>query len=315
VRAPARGDIRRHRTLARAAVACLSVAACHREAALAAPACRDALAGLAAFFTAVAADLDASPQHAGVDRAEVELRISHAPLVTVRGTPRDTSASDYLVIGPAGAAKLTAAGDMHRVTVTDTWDVLRSDGAPSLVIAISPDTPWSIVQALYSAMRIDPADQASAYRAVGLAYQTDGAFTGRTPPSAPAGATADSVDIVRIGNDVAGEASAHCPALAAALSKLGTTGTPSDRLRTMAVALPHCNCDANLALFEAVPWLLRRRFTVVVPIELASKAPTLPAADSTSTFGEVVRANGGKPIMFAVPPLPPPPPRPRPRPR
>jgi hypothetical protein len=75
--------------------------------------------------------------------------------------------------------------------------------------------------------------------------------------------------------------------------------------------LPSCDCAADLGELEVVPWLFRHRITAVIPVELASKV-ALPVADPDATFGDVVRANGSKPIAFAVPPLPPPPPRPRP---
>src|SRR4029077_3704912 len=59
VRFPKRGTARLRYTAGRVAVACLTLAACHREPVPAAPGCRDALAELAAFFTAVAAEQDA----------------------------------------------------------------------------------------------------------------------------------------------------------------------------------------------------------------------------------------------------------------
>jgi hypothetical protein len=294
-----------------AAAACLALVACHRAPSPEPPSCREALVRIAAFYTAVAAEQDASPLHAGLSPAESALGISEAPLVTVQAAPTDVSASDYLLVGPTGAAIVTANGDMRPLLSLDDRGLFVSDKAASLVIAISPNTPWSTVQALYQLLRMDPSDRIGLYRTIGLAYHVDGAFAGRTPPSIP-GATKESVDLPRTGDAVALEAAAHCPALAAAMARLPEVARVSDGLRAMAASISSCDCASNLGTLEAVPWLFRRPITAVVPIELASKTPAFPTADSKATFGDVVRANGARPIAFAVPPLPPPPPRPHP---
>jgi hypothetical protein len=290
----------------------LVLAACHHDRAVPQDQrCEGKLAELAQFFVKVAADQEASPLHAQLEHAEVAAGLGTRALVTVAGPPADTSKSDYLVVGPEDTELVTVAGDTRSIRL-DSW-VPIAGPTRALVIAISPTTPWRVVKVLYQALANgDPPDR---YGPISFAYRTDSAFAGRTPPSVE-GATAGSVDLPLVLSNIAKETTANCPEVAADADKL-KLGARLDAamLRAMAADLPKCRCSVHLAMLEVIPWLARTRVTTVLPLQPETGAASFPAAKDDASFEEVVRANGGRPLVFVQPPTPPPPPPPPPPPK
>ena len=283
------------------ALAALTVA-CHKG-----HTCSDELDALARFFSTIAAEQQASPLSDGVIQAEMSAGIRDHVLVAVLGKPADVTKSDYLAVSADRAALATADGKVRDVMVDDAGS-FGGDQSRTLAVAIAPATPWRTVLALRHALSLG--DPELRYGAVVLVYQIDGAFAGRSPPAIE-GATSDGVDLVRVGEVIAKEAADHCPAVAVDLAKLRERGTLLELLPALATDVPKCTCATDLHKLEAIAWLVRRRISTTVPLLAAgSPAPPLPQLRDGATFADAVRANGGKPLVLALEPLPPPPPPP-----
>jgi hypothetical protein len=265
--------------------------------------CTAKLADLATFYDAVAAD-NARPQPPSALRmAEMEAGFEKLPLAA--GAPADLSKADVLVVGKIGIELVSASGERGRLVTDDVWGLESPDEARELVLYIDEGVPWQKVEKVREDLKTG-----TGYASIGVAYRSDGARAGRTPPKLP-GADEHQLNIVAIGDALAKTTAAHCPEYAKQLAALQTSGHLDDPelLRSLGRTIPHCDCGVDLALLEAFPWLVARPGVTVVPV--ASSAPPLHGADS-ATWGDLVRDAKGPVPMPPPPPLPPPPPPPPP---
>jgi hypothetical protein len=266
--------------------------------------CTAKLADLATFYDAVAADNARPEPPSALRMAEMEAGFEELPLAA--GAAADLSKADVLVVGTIGIELISASGERGHLVTGDMWGVELPDPASQLVLFIDERVPWQKVEDVRQHLKT-----ATGYASIGVAYRSKGALAGRTPPKLP-GADDSHLDIVTIGTALAKTTAAHCPEYAKQLAALQTSGhlDDSELLRSLGRTIPHCDCDVDLALLEAFPWLVARPAVTVVPV--SSSAPPLHGADS-ATWGDLVRDAKGPVPMPPPPPLPPRPPPPPPR--
>lgn len=264
-----------------------------------APSCAARLASLKQFYEAAGLEQTGSPPHAGLETAHELAQIKS--LVKLEGPAADTSRSDILVIGPAKAAWLRDAAEPQ--ILDDAEHALVPPGpGRALVLQIAADAPLATVTAWLKAI----ARAQDRYASVAIGYTTDGAFAGRTMPTAP-GIASGAVDAAAYGGALGDTTTAHCKPIADKLAGIGegTTAFDATLLTALAPLLPGCDCATDLGTLEALPWVLRHDVTTLVP--LAATAPALPAS---GTWGDFAIANHGAPPAVSLPQPPPPPPPP-----
>jgi PAS domain-containing protein len=260
--------------------------------------CAAKLDELARFYDAVAADNATVVQRPALQQAAVETDVRHVPAAT--GAAVDLRNADVLFVGPAAVELVGISGEIRRIEGTSTLDGVP-DHRP-LVIEIDERVPWQRVEEVRQLL--GKTDRP--YPSVGVAYRVDGARSGRAMP--PLGR---DHDIPAIGVALAKTTAAHCHDYASQLAAFGSGGIVSDpvRLRMLGATISHCDCGADTALIEVMPWLVAEPLVTVVP--LASEGPALHGADG-ATWGDLVRIAKG-PVAMAMPAsLPPPPPPPPP---
>ena len=177
--------------------------------------CTAKLADLAKFYDAVAAD-NARPAPPALHEAGIEAGFDKLPLAT--GAPADLSKADVLVVGKIGIELVSASGERGRLVTDDVWGLESPDEARELVLYIDEGVPWQKVEKVREDLKTG-----TGYASIGVAYRSDGARAGRTPPKVP-GADDNHVDIVAIGNALAKTTAAHCPDYAKQLAALQTSG-------------------------------------------------------------------------------------------
>jgi hypothetical protein len=272
-----------------------------------APSCAAKLDQLATFYEAVAADNAKVRPRPGLRQAELEAGVEALP--EAPGAPADLSDDDLLLVGPTAVELVSISGEARRLDGGGMLDHVDSStsGARTLVLEIDESMPWQRVEDVRAVL--GKTDRP--YPTVAVAYRTQGARAGRTPPQLP-GAGSDRVDLPMLGDAIAKTAAAHCPDYAKQLAALQSGGTLNDPylLRSLARTISHCDCGVDPALLEAMPWLAATPLVTTVPF--TTTAPPLHGADS-ATWGDLVRDAKG-PVPMAMPPsLPPPPPPPPPR--